>query len=126
MLVREAAERCLVLVPRSNGAAPAGVAARNQRYELVQAPLFQNWHAVPISQIPSTRVDPALASPSFDITKSLWDKMYSKFIYLWPAGIYAARGIHDSHHHAFDATHRAPSVVSTNVHNYTMGKKPPD
>jgi hypothetical protein len=52
--------------------------------------------------------------------------MYSKFIYLWPAGIYAARGIHDSHHHAFDATHRAPSVVSTNVHNYTMGKKAPD
>ena len=23
----------------------------------------------------------------------------------------------------FDATHRAPSVVSTNVHNYTMGKR---
>ena len=44
MLVREAAERCPELVPRSNGAAPAGVAARNQRYELVQAPLFQNWH----------------------------------------------------------------------------------
>ena len=25
-----------------------------------------------------------------------------------------------------DATHRAPSVVSTNVHNYTMGMTAPD
>ena len=37
MLVREAAERCLALVPRSNGAAPAGVAARSQRW----VPFFQ-------------------------------------------------------------------------------------
>ena len=88
---------------------------------------FQNWHG-PSLQIPSTRPGNKDRGSSFDITtgKSLWDKMYSKFIYLWPAGIYAARGIHDSHHHAFDATHRAPSVVSTNVHNYTMGKKAPD
>ena len=69
-------------------------------------------------------------SGQFNQDISMWDvsniKMYSKFIYLWPAGIYTARGIHDAHHHAIDTTHRAPSVVSTNVHNYTMGKTAPD
>ena len=45
--------------------------------------------------------------------------------WLWAARLLSLRA-RNTGATKFDATHRAPSVVSTNVHNYTMGKKAPD